>query len=157
MACDFGAFAQAGRDLVELHLGYETCAEYPLRVAPTKLLGLKAEHFRIGTKKMRFADKEDRSVLILNDFVRLAGIPPEAHEYVVNGRSPIEWFMDRYRITRDNRSGILNDPNGWFEKPEDLVTAFKRIVHVSVETVKIVRGLPEPFPEEDKNRDATQT
>ena len=152
MAPDFDAFVEAGRALGKLHLGYETCAEYPLRVVPSKLLGLESRHFRIGTRRMRFADKEDRSVLILNEFVRLAGIPPEAHEYVVNGRSPVEWFMDRYRVTRDKRSGILNDPNGWFEKPEDLVTAFRRIVHVSVETVKIVRGLPEPFPEPDGDR-----
>ena len=32
MAADFGAFAEAGRDLAALHLGYETCAEYPLEI-----------------------------------------------------------------------------------------------------------------------------
>ena len=42
-------------------------------------------------------------------------------------------------------SGIVNDPNGWFSKPEDLIAAIRRIVHVSVETVRIVAGLPEPF------------
>ena len=93
---------------------------------------------------MRFAD-DDKAVLIVNDHVRLAGIPSEAHGYVVNGRTPIEWFIDRYRVTRDRESGIANDPNGWFSKPEDLITAIQQIVHMSVETVRIVDGLPEAF------------
>ena len=61
--------------------------------------------------------------------------------------------MDRYRITRDRESGIVNDPNGWFDDPSDLITAIRRIVHVSVETVRIVAALPDPFPEEDRGRD----
>ncbi len=55
--------------------------------------------------------------------------------------------MDRYRIKRDRRSGIVNDPNGWFENPEDLITAFRRIVHLSAETVRIVNTLPNPIPD----------
>jgi predicted helicase len=146
MVADFGAFAQAGRDLAALHLGYETCAEYPLEIVATQLGELQSHHFRLGKRAMRFAD-DDRTVLIVNDHVRLAGVPPEAHRYAVNGRTPIEWFIDRYRLTRDRESSIVNDPNGWFSKPEDLVAAIRRIVHVSVETVRIVGGLPQPFSE----------
>ena len=72
----------------------------------------------------------------------MAGIPPEAHLYEVNGRTPLEWFIDRYRIVQDKQSGIVNDPNAWFDASRDLIVAFRRIVHVSVETVRIVRGLP---------------
>ena len=95
---------------------------------------------------MQFAD-DARTVLAINDHLRLTGIPSEAHEYEVNGRTPLEWFIDRYRIVRDARSGIVNDPNGWFADPRDLVAAFRRIVHVSVETVAIVASLPCPFAE----------
>ena len=70
------------------------------------------------------------------------GIPEDAHRYVVNGRSPLEWFIDRYYIKTDSDSGIVNDPNGWFEDPRDLVRAIKRIVHVSVESVRIIDNLP---------------
>ena len=146
MAADFGAFAEAGRDLAALHLAYETCAEYPLEIVAAQLGELQSNHFRLGARAMRFAD-DDKTVLIVNDRVRLAGIPAEAHGYVVNGRTPVEWFIDRYRITRDRESGIVNDPNGWFPKPEDLIAAIRRIVHVSVETVRIVGGLPQPFSE----------
>ena len=156
MAQDFGAFAEAGRDLAALHLGYETCDEYPLEIVAVHLGGLESRHFRLGERAMRFAD-DDRTVLIVNDHVRVAGIPPEAHDYAVNGRTPLEWFMDRYRVTRDRESGIVNDPNGWFSKPEDLIAAIRRIVHVSVETVRIVAGLPEPFFESDSDRGGPQT
>ena len=139
-APDFHAFAGAGEALARLHLEYETCDEYPLETE-VKPDNPQPEHFRIGTRKMRFADKE-KTTLIVNDHVRLSGIPEEAHRYVVNGRTPLEWFIDRYRITTDKRSGITNDPNGWFADPRDLVTAIRRIVHVSVETIRTVEALP---------------
>ena len=74
--------------------------------------------------------------------VQLSGIPEAAHRYVVNGRTPLAWFIDRYKIKQDRESGIVNDPNGWFENPRDLVTAIARIVYVSVESARIVEGLP---------------
>ena len=147
-APDFRAFSAAGCELAELHLGYESGPEKPLEVAYVGGGEPREEHFRIGTKKMRFVD-DDCSALTINDHIRLVGIPAEAQEYQVNGRTPLEWFIDRYRIVRDRRSGIVNDPNGWFDDPRDLITAFRRIVHVSVETVRIVASLPEPFDEAD--------
>ena len=73
----------------------------------------------------------------------LRGIPAEAHTYAVNGRTPLEWLIDRYRIARDRQSGIVNDPNAWFDDPRALPTAFRRIVHLSTETTRIVAALPE--------------
>ena len=64
---------------------------------------------------------------------------------MVDTMPALEWFIDRYRVTRDRESGIVNNPNGWFDAPEDLVSAICRIVHVSVETARIVAGLPAPF------------
>ena len=144
MAPDFHVFAEAGRLLAVLHLNYETCTEYPLEVVHTQSGEAKPEHYRMGTKAMRFADDE-KSILIVNDSIRLAGIPAEAHHYPVNGRTPLGWFIDRYKIKTDPKSGITNDPNAWFDDPRDLITAIRRIVHVSVETTKIVENLPEPF------------
>ena len=84
MAADFRAFAEAGRDLAALHLDYETCAEYPLEIVAAPLGALQSHHFRLGERAMRFEDG-DKTVLIVNDHVRLAGIPAEAHGYAVNG------------------------------------------------------------------------
>ena len=147
MAPEFRAFAEAGRQLAALHLGYESCKEYPLILLFAEDGEPRLEHYRIGQRAMRFAD-DGRTELFVNDHIRLADIPAEAHDYQVNGRTPLEWFIDRYRITRDKESGIVNDPNGWFDDPRDLIAAIRRIVHVSVETVRILHSLPEPFHDE---------
>ena len=146
-ALDFHAFAEAGKELAELHLNYETCERFPnLQVEPRKqdlFWEEKPEHFLLGTRAMRFADKNAKDILIINEHVQLTGIPAEAHRYVVNGRTPLEWFINRYKITPpEKNNGILNDPNGWFQNPRDLITAIERIVYVSVESARIIDGLP---------------
>ena len=143
LASEFYTFVEAGRALSELHLSYDTCEEYPLNTEILQTRMLREELYRITEHKMRFAD-ENKTSLIVNDYVKLTGIPSEAHRYQVNGRTPIEWFIDRYRITRDPHSGIVNDPNYWFDSPEDLISSFKRIVYLSLETVRIVEALPNP-------------
>ena len=50
--------------------------------------------------------------------------------------------MERYQLTKDKDSGITNDPNDWSDEPRYIVDLVKRIVRVSLETVKIVNALP---------------
>lgn len=88
----------------------------------------------------------DRSTIIYNEHVQLWGIPEKAYEYVVNGKSAIEWLMERYQVTEDKRSGIVNDPNQWMAEqgnPRYLVDLIKRVVRVSMETLRIVKELPD--------------
>ncbi|MDE2987419.1 MAG: hypothetical protein OXT70_05115 [Chloroflexota bacterium] len=146
-APDFRVFADAGAVLAELHLRYEDedFPEHPLQVVSSTGHALQPDDFRLGTRPMRFADKKVRDTLIVNDRVKLSGIPPDAHRYVVNGRTPLEWLMFYYHVRTDRRSGIVNDANGWFDDPRDLVTAIGRIVYLSVETARIVDGLPDPL------------
>ena len=145
-APDFHGFAKAGAALADLHLNYETCQQYPdlsvEPITPSLLWEEKPEHFQLGTRAMRFADKEERTTLIINEHVCVSGIPEESHHYIVDGRTPLEWFINRYKIKQDKYSGIINDPNGWFENPRDLITAIERIVYVSVESTKIIENLP---------------
>ena len=154
-APDFYAFVKAGAILSYLHLNYETCERYPdLKVEPRKpdiFWQEKPEHFLLGARAMRFADKETRTTLIINEHVQLSGIPAEAHRYVVNGRTPLEWFIDRYKIKQDRESGIINDPNGWFENPRDLITAIERIIYVSVESTKIIEALPSEITDDSNS------
>ena len=145
-APDFLAFAEAGLRLADLHLNYEICERYPhLRVEPLNdslFWEERPEHFRFGRRSIRFADRDEKTTLIINEHVRLSGIAVEAHRYVVNGRTPLEWFINRYRIKQDRESGIVNDPNGWFENPRALITAIECIVYVSVESARIIDALP---------------
>ena len=139
---EFVAFSKAGRALADLHLGFESCNEFPLESVTSQPLIAHQERFRLSNRAMRFLD-DSKTELRINDHLTLRGIPASAHRYQVNGRTPLEWFIDRYKIVQDKHSGIVNDPNDWFERPEDLVAAIRRIVWVSVETTKIVESLPE--------------
>ena len=57
---------------------------------------------------------DDKSILVVDDRLRLAGIPADSHRYEVNGRTSFVWIIYRYRIPKNCPSGILKDPNAWF-------------------------------------------
>jgi len=139
-AGDFWAFSQAGRELAYWHLNYETIEPYPLDEVK-ELLFLDADDYRV--EKMTFGKRnQDKSTIVYNSKLKLYGIPLEAYEYIVNGKSALDWVMERYKVTKDKDSGIVNDPNSWSDEPRYIVDLVKRVVRVSVETVRIVRSLP---------------
>ena len=82
------------------------------------------------------------TVLKVAENMTLRGIPLEAYEYVVNGRSAIGWLMDRYQVRKDKASGIVNDPNDYSDDPRYIVDLVERVVTVSMETIAIVNELP---------------
>ena len=142
----FVSFSEAGQRLLDLHIGYEEAAPYPLE----ERLALRAPEgpARYRVQKMRWGGTTkapDRSVIVYNDWITLAGIPDQAHEYVVGPRSALEWLLDRYRVTIDKSSGIVNDPNDWgmeIGSPRYIIDLVKRLTTVSLETMAIVRALP---------------
>ena len=139
---DFWAFSKAGRDLAKWHLNYETIEPYALKELSTRL-ETDPDHYRV--QKMTFAKsgKEvDKTTIHYNGHITLSGIPLETYEYIVNGKPALEWIMERYAVTIDKNSGIKNNPNDWSENPRYILDLLKRIVRVSVETVKIVNALP---------------
>ena len=141
---DFWAFSKAGRKLSELHVNYETCESYAVHES-AKLLDIDPKK-DCHVVKMMFGKgkdkKPDKSTIIVNGNITLGGIPLEAYEYVVNGKPAIEWLIERYQVTRDKDSGIANDPNDWSDDPRYIVDLVKRVVRVSLETMKIVKSLP---------------
>lgn len=143
---DFGAFASTGRDLLALHIGYESVEPYPLVEEHTTGDETSVEYYRV--EKLRWAGKPrtpDRSRIVYNHNVTLTGIPDEAHEYVLGSRSALEWLIDRYQVKTDKSSGIENDPNDWARENDDrryLVNLIKRVTTVSVETQRILEELP---------------
>ncbi|MBB1517474.1 DEAD/DEAH box helicase [Tessaracoccus sp. MC1679] len=146
---DFRAFVDAGAALVALHVGYETVEPYPLEelVSPGADLD-DYELFAVGAKmKFQGSGKSvDKSTLIYNSHVTLRGMPDEAHRYQLGSRSALEWIIDRYWVRTDKASGIVNDPNAWSREqgdPRYIIDLVKRVVTVSVETMKIVDSLPD--------------
>jgi predicted helicase len=156
---DFWAFSKAGRELAELHLNYEAVPKCPgvievhdpLTITDTLRQANKEEldfiDYRV--EQMRFPKgqkaKDRPDTIIYNSRITLENIPPEAYDYIVNGKSAIEWIMERYAITTHKESGIKNDPNDWAKelgKPRYILDLLHSVIAVSVRTIEIVKRLP---------------
>ena len=161
---DFMEFYKAGKELADLHLNYETVAPYPdvivhgdrqvpLTVKRDPATGgyIQApaddgayDYFRV-IDKMRFKSKEDKSTIIYNGNITIENIPQKAYEYIVNGKSAIEWIVERYAVTQDKKSLIKNDANDWareHHKPRYILDLLLSVINVSVQSVDIVNNLP---------------
>ncbi len=136
---NFWIFSKAGRDLADLHLNYETIG------APECVIveGAESGHFEV--EKMKFLSKNDKSSIVYNNYITVKNIPEEAYEYVLNGRSAIEWVMRNYQIKIDKASGIKNDPNLWGQEhgnPRYILDVLLGVINISIKTMEIVRRLP---------------
>jgi predicted helicase len=131
----FHPFATAGKRLTEIHINYEQQPEYRLKHIENKDLPID---WRV--EKMRLS--KDKTQIKYNDFLTLTGIPPETFEYKLGNRSALDWIIDQYQVSTDKRSGITNDPNR-LDDEEYIVRLIKQVITVSLETVKIVKGLPD--------------
>lgn len=143
---DFHSFAAAGQKLSDLHLNYETASPYAGVVEDVEgatSATPDAELYRVTKMKIpKVKGQPDRSTIIYNTRVTLSNIPEEAYRYQLGARSAIEWIIDRYQVKTDSASGIVNDPNDWSEDPRYTIDLLKRIVTVSLETMKMVDALP---------------
>ncbi len=134
-APDFWGFADAGKRLAELHVRYEAQPEYPLAM-------IEADDQPLNWRVEKMKYNREKTAIIYNNFLTLGNIPPEAHDYRLGNRSALDWIVDQYRVKTDKRSGIVNDPNR-DDDLEYIVRLIRKIVTVSLETVKIVASLSE--------------
>lgn len=109
------------------------------------------QHFAV--EKMRFAKVRDengklvadKTKIIYNGHISIENIPLKAYEYIVNGKSAIEWIMERYAVTIDKASQIKNDPNDWSREhgqPRYIIDLLLSVIMLSCQTVDIVNTLP---------------
>ncbi|MEN9304604.1 MAG: hypothetical protein RL264_3033 [Bacteroidota bacterium] len=140
---DFWAFSKAGRQLAELHLNYET-------VAPSPVVTVSGDDGKTYTvDQIRFPKgqkaKDNPDTINYNNKISLNNIPAKAFKYKVNGKSAIEWVMERYAVSTHKESGITNNPNDWAKEvgnPRYILDLLLSIINVSVQTVDIVNNLP---------------
>ncbi len=154
---DFWAFSKAGRQLADFHIHYE---EVPTTgTGATVLMGTMSqedvnremagqgqEGVNYRVEKMRFPKKGERETILYNSNITITNIPERAYDYVVNGKSAIEWIMERYQVTTHKESGITNDPNDWAKevsKPRYILDLLLSIIHLSLQTLDIVEALPQ--------------
>lgn len=148
----FDKVAAAGRELMDLHIGYEDVEPYPLDVQVKEGFSEDdRETWRVT--KMKWAKRKDPETaktandttkIIYNTKVTISGIPAVAEEYMLGSRSALAWVIDRYQVKKDKASGIVNDPNDWADEvgnPRYIVDLIGKVTRVAVETVRIVKGL----------------
>jgi predicted helicase len=128
---------KAGEKLAKLHREYEQLDPYALKWIETPDVPLS---YRVEKMKL----ERDKKSLHVNDALTLTDIPPETFEYRLGNRSALEWVIDQYQVSTDKRSGIVSDPNR-ADDPEYIVRLVGQVVRVSLETAKIVAGLPNEF------------
>lgn len=137
-------YVEVGKALMDLHLNYEEVPVYDgVEITP-----LVNPSYKVT--KMRFAKKRDEngksvnnlSTIIFNSDITISNIPEKAYEYVVNGRSAIEWIIDQYQVKTDKKSGITDDPNEYSDDEKYIFNLLLRIINVSVQTVDLINSLP---------------
>ena len=154
----FWEFSKIGRELADLHLNYESVkANEQVRIkikgesgadlfSQAVKVELNADDYKV--KKMKFggsAKNKDKSVIIYNDKITLENVPLKAYEYVVNGKSAIEWIMERYCVSIDKDSGIKNDANLYSDDPKYILNLLLSVIEVSVKSVDLINSLPSEF------------
>ena len=143
----FTAFKEAGERLGDLHVNFEKQPRYEgVNIIMQPSASFRVEQMKWGKTSGKSGNAaKDKTRLIYNGDITIENIPLEAQEYVVNKKSALDWVVERCRVTVDKASGIVNDFNKYGEEkglenyPYDL---FLKVITVSVETVKIVKGLP---------------
>ena len=131
----FWELSRAGRELADIHLNYER------QPAPEGVEVIGGGDYRVN--KLRLS--KDKTILTYNDHITIKNIPPRSFDYVVNGRSPLEWIIDRYQVKTDSASGIINDPNDWsleHDNPRYIFDLILSSITVSLKTLEIVENLP---------------
>ncbi len=137
---DFWTFSKVGKKLADLHLNYE---ELP---PPDGLIIEGADTNKFVVDKMRFPAKGERNTIIYNSYITIKNIPNECYSYCVNGKSPIEWLMERYQNSTDEKSKIVNDPNKWSIEHNNPKYIFKLLlssITLSLRTLEYVKQLPD--------------
>ena len=165
MAKDFWAFAEAGEFLAEYHLnwpldnpnGYKQ--ELGVLLDNTAVFTGMIPKLAYTVKKMSWLKRSEGTFIKYSNSLSIGPIPENALKYTISGRTPLQWIIDRYQVKTNKESGIINDPNDWIAEQHDengnpchdaLIELIKRVTYLSIQTTRIVEGLPKAL-EEDGN------
>ena len=146
---DFKAIADAGRALAQLHVGYEQVKPYDgCELVYAK--GVNAANMDYRVTKLQYGklkgksynQGKDKTVIIYNKELTIKNIPLEAQEFVVASQSALDWVVERYAVTMDKGSRIVNDCNQLGADKHYILNLILRIITVSLETLKLRQAMP---------------
>ncbi|WP_033794408.1 DEAD/DEAH box helicase [Helicobacter pylori] len=137
---DFKALSTLGKELADLHLNYES-GEMHESVEYNLLENAGIEGYYDVDKMTKKGDS-----IIYNKNITITKIPKKAFDYVVNGKSAIDWVIERYQITIDNKKGkgslIKNNPND-YAGGKYVFELLCRVIKLSVKSVDLIEKISE--------------
>ncbi len=135
---DFKELSILGKELAELHLNYES-GEMHTSVKHNLLENAEVEGY-YDVDKMKKDKKGDR--IIYNQNITITKIPKKAFDYVINGKSAIDWVIERYSITTDEDSLIENNPNH-YAGGKYVFELLCRVIKLSEKSVDLIEKISE--------------
>ena len=123
--------------MAELHINYEAPAS-----AESVGVTVDKQKEDYTATQMRFGKGKDKSIIEYNPYITIRDIPAAAYDYIVNGKSAIEWIVEQYAVTTDKASGIVNDPNT-YAGGKYVFDLLLSIISVSLKTQELIAQLPE--------------
>lgn len=131
------SFVEIGRKLIQLHLNYES-------VIPNNDIIVEAKDSPSYEVKKISWDKKDlnNQTIKFNKDITIKNIPIEARNYIVNGRSAIDWIINQYQYKENSVTGIIDDPNRYIEDEKYIFNLLLSVIEVSRQTMKLVNSLP---------------
>ncbi|WP_423749524.1 type ISP restriction/modification enzyme [Helicobacter pylori] len=133
---DFKELSVLGKELAELHLNYES-GEMHTSVKHNLLENAKIEGYYDVDKMTKKGD-----CIQYNHHITITKIPKKAFEYVVNGKSAIDWVIERYKKTMDKESLIENNPNH-YAGGKYIFELLCRVIKLSEKSVDLIEKISE--------------
>ena len=136
----FMDYVKIGKELADLHIHYE-------KIIDSEKTGIVVETKKpeYSVMKMRFrkvGKQVYKDTIVYNDYITIHNIPEKAYQYVINGKSAIEWIMERYAVTVDKASGIVEDPNK-YQGSKYIFDLLISVIYVSIKTQELIDSMPE--------------
>jgi len=137
---NFEVYSKYGRVLSEIHLNYEKITNDFVKVEFSQKISDEKKLYRV--EKMRFGKAGDKSTIQFNQFINISEIPEDIYSYLINGKTPTEWVMDRYMVKEDADSGNLNDPNDFSENPKYVFNLLLSVMAMTKKILDLQKTLP---------------
>ena len=137
---DFWQWAHWGKELMDLHIGYESVT--PAKLKRIEVPDDKARKAGLAPKCVLNADKDGGRIMIDSE-TTLTGIPTEAWDYRLGNRSALEWILDQYKEKKPKDPTIREKFNTYrfANYKENVIDLIKRVTTVSVMTVAILESM----------------
>ncbi|GAA8812293.1 hypothetical protein DUHN30_13420 [Helicobacter pylori] len=133
---DFKELSVLGKELAKLHLNYESEELHTSVEYKTLMNAEEKGYYDVETMK-KIGDR-----IHYNNHIAITKIPKKAFDYVVNGKSAIDWVIELYRKTMDKESLIENNPND-YAGSQYVFELLCRVITLSEKSVDLIEKISE--------------